>query len=175
MLLTENFQTTKACLSANIATTAMCLSSPMTARRLLPARRANFMSAQPLWQTGIIKIPKKQPRHSFKIRSTIATPKECIKQAILSNTTISASLFTYRARISKSSVWATASSLAKLKPHCTAWTASLPQPACSTVIATALSASTRASRTLPRSRVPCAGWCPSTCCPTSTKSWTHCR
>lgn len=21
----------------------------------------------------------------------------------------------------------------------------------------------------------CAGWCPSICCPTSTKSWTHCR
>lgn len=71
--------------------------------------RSTFMA------DGYYKNPEKQPRHSFKIRSTIATPKECIKQAILLNTTISASLFTYRARISKSSVWATASSLARLK------------------------------------------------------------
>ena len=43
------------------------------------------------------------------------------------------------------------------------------------IAATALSASTRANRTPRHSRVPCAGWCPSICCPTSTKSWTHCR
>lgn len=58
-----------------------------------------------------------------------------------------------RGRTARSSTWATASSLAKSRPRCTAWTASPPQPACSTATATALSASTRANRMPRHSRV----------------------
>ena len=99
----------------------------------------------------------------------------CTARAISPSRRTTVCCISCRGRTARSSTWATASSLAKSRPRCTAWTASPQQPACSTATATALSASTRANRMPRHSRVPCAGWCPSICCPTSTKSWTHCR
>ena len=125
--------------------------------------------------TRQLAIGKRRTNASSRTRQTRISAIFCTAQAILPSRRTTVCCISCRGRTDRSSTWATASSLARSRPRCTAWTASPPQPACSTAAATASSASTRANRMPRHSRVPCAGWCPSICCPTSTKSWTHCR
>ena len=64
--------------------------------------------------------------------------------------------------------------LGESKPRCTAWTAS-PAAACLFDATATACLHLRGEPDAAALARAIAGWCPSICCPTSTKSWTHCR